>query len=222
MHHTHAYALLRMAEHDLELGVAGTASSGAEADLMCQRLAEKQQLERAREILAAPSDISEDELATMAEVAPVPVAPPRRPTGRPRSRPRSGAFGIECWAGLGVRANSADALCATQAIALRSTQVPDSEPPDDQDQSPAEQGPNIMMPPEEFAGKWANAASIARTPHEFTLDFMRIGPQGQQGMVVSRVSFSPLLASQLLDLLGEQWQAYTEESGIPPEGEGDE
>jgi len=76
MHHTHAYALLRMAEHDLELGVAGTASSGAEADLMCQRLAEKQQLERAREILAAPSDISEDELATMAEVAPVPVAPP--------------------------------------------------------------------------------------------------------------------------------------------------
>jgi hypothetical protein len=29
-----------MAEHDPQLGVAGTASSGAEADLMCQRLAE--------------------------------------------------------------------------------------------------------------------------------------------------------------------------------------
>ncbi len=99
---------------------------------------------------------------------------------------------------------------------------PDSEPPEDPDQSPAEQGPNIMMPPEEFAGKWANAAAIARTPHEFTLDFMRIGPQGQQGMVVSRVSFSPLLASQLLDLLGEQWQEYIEESGIPPEGERDD
>ena len=81
--------------------------------------------------------------------------------------------------------------------------MPDAEPPEDADQSPADQGPNIMMPPEEFAGKWANAAAIARTPHEFTLDFMRIGPQGQQGMVVSRVSFSPLLASQLLDLLGE-------------------
>jgi Protein of unknown function (DUF3467) len=76
-----------------------------------------------------------------------------------------------------------------------------------------------MMPPEEFAGKWANAAAIARTPHEFTLDFMRIGPQGQQGMVVSRVSFSPLLASQLLDLLGEQWREYIEESGVPPEGD---
>jgi|NGEPerStandDraft_6_1074524.scaffolds.fasta_scaffold01062_3 Protein of unknown function (DUF3467) len=100
--------------------------------------------------------------------------------------------------------------------------VPESEPPDESEESPAEQGPNIMMPPEEFPGKWANAAAIARTPHEFTLDFMRIGPQGQQGMVVSRVSFSPLLASQLLDLLREQWQAYTEESGIPPEREADD
>jgi len=107
-------------------------------------------------------------------------------------------------------------------IALRSTGVPDSEPPEESDQSPAEQGPNIMMPPEEFAGRWANAASLARTPHEFTLDFMRIGPQGQQGMVVSRVSFSPLLASQLLDLLGEQWREYIEESGVPPEDQRDD
>ena len=92
-----------------------------------------------------------------------------------------------------------------------------------QPESPDEsqQGPNIVMPPEEFAGKWANAAAVARTPREFTLDFLRIGPQGQQGIVVSRVSFSPLLASQLLELLGEQWQAYTEESGIPPEDDGD-
>jgi Protein of unknown function (DUF3467) len=100
--------------------------------------------------------------------------------------------------------------------------VADRDHPDDPEQDVPDQGPNIMMPSEEFAGKWANAAAIARTPHEFTLDFMRIGPQGQQGMVVSRVSFSPLLASQLLDLLGEQWRAYTEESGIPPEGERDE
>jgi hypothetical protein len=91
-----------MAEHDPQLEVAGAASSGAEADLMCQRLAEagikatsqraiggpewgtsgsryvyveKQQLERAREILAAPSDISEDELVTIAEAAPDPVTP---------------------------------------------------------------------------------------------------------------------------------------------------
>jgi hypothetical protein len=108
-------------------------------------------------------------------------------------------------------------MCNTQTIAVRSAQVPEPQSPDE-----PEQGPNIVMPPEEFAGKWANAAAIARTPHEFTLDFLRIGPQGQQGIVVSRVSFSPLLASQLLDLLGEQWRAYTEESGIPPEGNRDE
>ena len=98
----------------------------------------------------------------------------------------------------------------------------DEHEPAEESEQPEQQGPNIVMPPEEFAGKWANAASIARTPHEFTLDFLRIGPQGQQGMVVSRVSFSPLLASQLLDLLGEQWQAYIEESGIPQDGGGDE
>jgi hypothetical protein len=113
------------------------------------------------------------------------------------------------------------ASICTRARATLDFKVPDPEPPEDPDHSAADQGPNIMMPPEEFAGKWANAASLARTPHEFTLDFMRIGLQGQQGMVVSRVSFSPLLASQLLDLLGEQWQAYTEESGIPPEDAGD-
>ena len=109
----------------------------------------------------------------------------------------------------------------TDAIALRSADVSQSEPSEESEQ-PEQQGPNIVMPPEEFAGKWANAASIARTPHEFTLDFLRIGPQGQQGVVVSRVSFSPLLASQLLDLLGEQWAAYTEESGIPPDGSSDD
>jgi hypothetical protein len=37
--------------------------------------------------------------------------------------------------------------------------VPESEPPDESEESPAEQGPNIMMPPEEFPGKWANAAA---------------------------------------------------------------
>jgi uncharacterized protein DUF3467 len=106
------------------------------------------------------------------------------------------------------------------SVALRWNTVHQPDPPDGTEQNPEpEQGPNIVMPPDEFAGKWANAAAIARTPHEFTLDFLRIGPQGQQGVVVSRVSFSPLLASQLLDLLGEQWQAYTEESGIPPGGD---
>jgi hypothetical protein len=74
-----------------------------------------------------------------------------------------------------------------------------------------------MMDPETFAGKWANAANFARSPHEYTLDFVRMGPMGQQGQVVARVSFSPLLLSQLVDLFNQAWKDYTDESGIPSE-----
>jgi hypothetical protein len=82
---------------------------------------------------------------------------------------------------------------------------------------PPQQGPNIMMAPEEFAGRWANMVSVQRTPHEWTLDFFRMGPGWQNGVLVARISCSALLASQLLELLKGQWQAYTEEAGIPPE-----
>jgi len=83
-------------EHSNELRVAATASNGPEADLMCQRLeaagiaatsqrsiggpefgtsggqyvyVAAEHLARAREILAAPGDISEEELAALAEAA---------------------------------------------------------------------------------------------------------------------------------------------------------
>jgi len=86
----------------------------------------------------------------------------------------------------------------------------------------AQQGPNIVIPPEEFAGRWANVAQLQRTPHEFTLDFIRVGPQGQFGTVVARVNFSPLLLYQLVDLLNAHWRAYTEEAGSPLGDEGPE
>ena len=77
--------------------------------------------------------------------------------------------------------------------------------------------PPIFLEPEDFGGKWANAADLVRTPHEITLDFVRMGPMWQQGKVVSRVSFSPLLLSQLVDLFNDEWERYTQEAGIPPE-----
>jgi hypothetical protein len=70
---------------------------------------------------------------------------------------------------------------------------------------------------ETFEGKWANAADLTRTSHEVTLDFIRMGPMGQQGKVVSRISFSPLLLGKLAELLGDEWQRYAQEAGIPPE-----
>jgi hypothetical protein len=79
------------------------------------------------------------------------------------------------------------------------------------------QQPNIMLPPEEFGGRWANAANLQRTPHELTLDFVRVGPQGQMGAVVARINFSPLLLAELRDLFNSAWDQYTDEAGMPGE-----
>ena len=77
--------------------------------------------------------------------------------------------------------------------------------------------PPISISAEEFRGRWANAASLSRTPHEFTLDFIRMGPGWQTGQVVARVSFSDLLMADLAELFREQWDLYTKEAGVPPE-----
>jgi Protein of unknown function (DUF3467) len=81
------------------------------------------------------------------------------------------------------------------------------------------EGPNIVIPPEEFGGRWANVAQLQRTPHELTLDFIRVGPQGQFGIVVSRVNFSPLLLAELRDLFNEAWAQYARDAGMPQEDE---
>ena len=77
------------------------------------------------------------------------------------------------------------------------------------------QQPNIVIPPDVFEGHWANVAQLQRTPHEFTLDFVRVGPQGQFGTVVSRINFSPLLLAQLVEVFNTAWRQYTEEAGMP-------
>lgn len=65
----------------------------------------------------------------------------------------------------------------------------------------------LIIPPEQFGGVWANHAAIATTAHEVTIDFYRIGPGGQQGFLVSRINCNPLLAADLL----EQLQQHTAE-----------
>jgi Protein of unknown function (DUF3467) len=86
-----------------------------------------------------------------------------------------------------------------------------------QPQQPEMQGPVIAMPPEIFEGKWANMAMLQRSPHEFTLDFVRLGPQGQQGIVVARISFSDVLLGDLVEIFNAHWEVYTQEAGIPPQ-----
>lgn len=73
--------------------------------------------------------------------------------------------------------------------------------------------PEIIIEPNHMAGVWANVASISQTPHEFTLDFIRLDATAAapgRGIVVARVAFSPLMAGQLTDLLNGAWQRYAQ------------
>jgi hypothetical protein len=72
------------------------------------------------------------------------------------------------------------------------------------------QDAQIMIDPAQMAGAWANFARVSHSEHEFTLDFVRLdfGMQPLQGVVVSRVSVSPLFVTQLIDALQENWANY--------------
>jgi hypothetical protein len=84
-------------------------------------------------------------------------------------------------------------------------------------QQPANE-PQIMIEASQMAGVWANFARVSHSPYEFTLDFVRLdyGTKPPQGIVVARVSLSPLMVTQLIDALGANWAIYAERS-MPPE-----
>ena len=77
--------------------------------------------------------------------------------------------------------------------------------------------PRIVIGPEQMAGVWANFARVSHSPYEFTLDFVRLdfSTMPPQGIVVARVSLSPLLVSQLIDALRDNWDKYAEKSMSP-------
>ena len=66
--------------------------------------------------------------------------------------------------------------------------------------------------PEQRAGVWANFAAVSHSEHEFTLDFIRLESDNSSGIVVARVSVSPLFVTQLIDALTENWQTYAEKA----------
>jgi hypothetical protein len=75
-----------------------------------------------------------------------------------------------------------------------------------------------MIDPAQMAGVWANFARVSHSPYEFTLDFVRLdfGTNPPQGIVVARVSLSPLMVTQLIEALSTNWNTYAERS-MPPE-----
>jgi hypothetical protein len=92
------------------------------------------------------------------------------------------------------------------------------EPP----QPPAQLG-EIIIEPAQMAGVWANFARVGHSPFEFTLDFVRLdfAAQPPTGIVVARVSVSPLFITQLIDVLNSNWEKYAEKA-MPKEVQGDE
>ena len=79
-------------------------------------------------------------------------------------------------------------------------------------------GPSIIIDPEHMAGVWANYARVSHSPYEFTLDFVRLDftQKPLQGIVVGRVSVSPLMITQLIEALNENWDRYANKA-MPPE-----
>jgi hypothetical protein len=89
------------------------------------------------------------------------------------------------------------------------------EPPE---QAP-EQRVDVYCPPEKRAGVWANFAQVSHSPYEFTLDFARLefdGAKPMGGIVVERVSMSPLFILQLIEALQENYTRWAEKA-LPPE-----
>ncbi|MDE0267513.1 MAG: DUF3467 domain-containing protein [Acidimicrobiaceae bacterium] len=62
-----------------------------------------------------------------------------------------------------------------------------------------------------FGGVWANFARVSHSPHEITIDFIRLDystVNPRQGVVVQRVNISPLFAKQLIDALIKNLDSY--------------
>ena len=80
----------------------------------------------------------------------------------------------------------------------------------------------ILLPPEQMAGVYANWAQVGHSPHEFTIDFVRMeyGETQTRGVVVTRVSVSPLFITQLIQALQDNWTTYAQKA-LPKEVTGD-
>jgi hypothetical protein len=86
--------------------------------------------------------------------------------------------------------------------------MPDDEPVD-------QRKSEIILPPEQMAGVWANFASVSHSEHEFTIDFVRMdgtAPPPGRGIVVARVAMSPLFITQLIDALQKNWSGYAQKA----------
>lgn len=90
---------------------------------------------------------------------------------------------------------------------------------------PENQQLQMELSPELAGGVWANMALVSHSPYEFTIDFARMdfaraNDAGLPTTVVARVNLSPLMVTQLMDALKENWESYAEKA-LPNEARGD-
>jgi hypothetical protein len=83
---------------------------------------------------------------------------------------------------------------------------------------PGERRLNIQMPTELIGGTYSNFANVSFSQYEFTLTFMRIEHEIEEGdvpgTVVARVNASPRFVPELIAALQDSWSKYVTREGI--------
>jgi hypothetical protein len=83
---------------------------------------------------------------------------------------------------------------------------------------PGERRLNIQMPTELIGGTYSNFANVSFSQYEFTLTFMRIEHEIEEGdvpgTVVARVNASPRFVPELIAALEDSWSKYVTREGI--------
>jgi hypothetical protein len=89
---------------------------------------------------------------------------------------------------------------------------------DQPEPQPGERRLNIQMPAELIGGTYSNFANVSFSQYEFTLTFMRIEHEIEEGdvpgTVVSRVNASPRFVPELIAALQDAWSKYSTREGI--------
>jgi len=77
---------------------------------------------------------------------------------------------------------------------------------------------NLHFTPETLVGVYANFANVSQSPYEFTINFARVEHEVEEGelsgVVVSRVSVSPLFMRQLIDAMEDSYSKWQTSEGI--------
>ena len=77
---------------------------------------------------------------------------------------------------------------------------------------------NIHIDPEQLAGVYANFANVSFSDYEFTLTFVRVDHEGEEGeipgVVVSRVNLTSRFMGELLDAMNDAWSKWQTREGI--------